>query len=284
MKNIKKIIFSLFVLMFLIIFTSCQYSADNLFYSGNSVSNRVQKLTNLEEDFSSLPDEYTILVLTDIHVGSIKKNPPAIPYEKLYAWIENLSESEKPKFCLILGDVADTASDSQYQKYVDFTTKLQNDYGIKTFNAVGNHDVYQSGWEKWKKYCYPYTSFYYFDTPGFTFYSFDTATGTVGSKQLNLFKDSLYSNSKPKIIFTHYPLYTENFFFCLENTTERNLLMKYFRDTNVKLYLAGHLHNLEEYNFTSYKGIAVPSFRYESSWGFVTVNENAKTAVYHTIR
>lgn len=285
---IKKCRLSIIVLILLgLTIFSCDYAdyaADNLFYYGNAVQNRVNELVKLEDDFSALPEEYTVLVLADVHVGDKKDGAPPIPFEKLYSWLENLDESQKPAFALCLGDVADTASEEHYKEFAVFEEKLSKDYGIKAYNAVGNHDVYQSGWDNWKNYCYPNASFYCFDTPNFTFYSFDTSTGNVGEKQMELFKESLYSNSKPKVIFTHYPLYTKDFFFCMENTTERNLLMQYFRETDVKLYLAGHLHYLEECDFTSYKGIAVPSFRYESSWGFVTVNESAKTAVYQTIR
>lgn len=115
--------------------------------------------------------------------------------------------------------------------------------GIPVYNVVGNHDVYNSGWDLWKKTCPPHTSTYYFETEDFIWYFLDTASGTLGRPQFYDLKDKLAQSSKPKLVFTHYPLYGGGiFYFCLSNPRERAELISLFARTNVKLYCSGHYH------------------------------------------
>lgn len=113
-----KKIFPLLLISFL--FFSCQYAADNLFYSGNSVLNRADSFKVLDEQNLVDTEDYSFFVISDIHIGSIKKNPPPEPYEEFFAWLDGFSSSDRPKFCLCLGDVADTASDEQFTEYTDY--------------------------------------------------------------------------------------------------------------------------------------------------------------------
>lgn len=254
-----------------LLFSSCKYAANNIFYEKNSVVNRVKGLTDLDVDYSGLGEHYSFCVITDIHAGSIKEDAPPLNHNLLLSWIDSLPPAQKPAFCLCLGDVADTGSEEQDLEYLVFVDKIES-RGIKVFNAVGNHDIYQSGYDNWEKYCYPHTSFYRFETPDFNFYALDTGTGNIGTKQYNFLKNTLSSDSKPKIIFTHYPLFTDRFFFSMEDTTERNLLIDLCAKNKVKLYISGHIHKYEENDFGSFKTHAIPSYRYQSKWAYVTVD------------
>lgn len=259
------------------LFVSCEYmkyGADNLFYSGNSVLNRAKEIKTLQTGLENVEGEYSFIVITDYHFGSTHSDAPKLPDQRFFEWIENFPAETKPKFCVSLGDSADTGGDegdNQFIEFRKFTDKVES-YGIKFFNVVGNHDLYNSGWEFWKKNCYPYTSFYNFKTSDISFYALDTGTGNLGTKQMNSLKNALKNDSMPKIIMTHYPLYTDNFFFCMEDTTERNLLIKYFAENNAKMYLSGHLHWYEEVDYSSYKAYVLPSYRYKGKWALVKVN------------
>lgn len=253
------------------LFVSCQYSADNLFYSGNSVLNRAKNIKILEDN-PVQTDKFSFFVISDVHIGSIKKNPPAEPYEQFFTWLNKFSDEDRPKICLCLGDVADTSSTEQYEEYQKIVSQIES-YGIKVYNSVGNHDVYQSGWDNWCKYTYPGTSFYKFETQTLSFYSLDTGTGNIGTKQMESLKKQICSDSKPKIIFTHYPLYTNTFFFTMEDTTERNMLIDLFAKNDVKLYFCGHIHgDTEVFDFGKFKSHLAPSFRYDSKFLFVEVD------------
>ena len=90
-------------------------------------------------------------------------------------------------------------------------------------------------------------------------------------------KSALEEDPLPKIIFTHYPLYTDRFFFNFGDTTERNLMINYFAKNNVKLHLGGHLHWLEKHDFGSFQGYALPSYRFKRQWTLVHINEKTQS-------
>ena len=279
----KKSIFYFLILSISILVTSC-YGSWNIFYEGNDVDNRTKSMLKITDasdaDFaaagiSGLSGQYNVLVVTDLHFGSARDSSPID--NSFFNWLDSVrGTAEYPKFVLCLGDVADVGKQSDYDEYLSFCKKLQEEYELKMiFNVCGNHDIYQSHWDNWKKNCYPYTSFYSFKTAGFSFYALDTASGVIGKQQYDLLKKELYSDPNPKVIFSHYPL---SFFrpsgggLC--DTLERNLLINDFCKTNVKCYLGGHDHkeHIADIGFSDY---SIPSLRYNKQWLVLTLNDAA---------
>lgn len=272
----KKIIFAAVFCLFIL--SACKYGADNPFYPQNSVHFRDTNISHLTSTgFETLPSEYNFVVLTDIHYGALPfQNAPQMPDEVFINWLTNLPAAQKPKFCLILGDVVDYGDDSQYAGFNSLVSRIEAQ-GVKVFNSIGNHDLYNSGFPKWKANCYPHTSFYDFKTSRFSFYSLDTGSGGPGFEQLASLKSAFASDSNPKIIFTHYPMYASPLQFSMNDTTERNLMMSLFAKNNVKLYLCGHIHIYEKYQMQNFEQYAIPSFLYKGVWAVVNVNETANS-------
>ena len=263
--------------------TSC-YGSWNIFYKGNDVDYRTTSMLKVgtasdpnqsvftASGVSSVSGTYKVLVLSDIHAGYTGRTPPD---RKLFRWLNSVKDtSEAPQFMLCLGDTSDTGEQSQFDEYNAFCQKLKDDYDIKLiFNAAGNHDIYQSHWDVWKKNCYPYTSFYKFETAGFSWYCLDTASGTISKQQYDILTSELAGDTKPKVVFSHYPLSEYNLAFGLGDTTERNLLISKFIKSNVKCYLGGHNHYSKE-TWLGFPDYECPSYRYNYSWTVVTVNES----------
>ena len=283
----RKFICPLIILSFL--FTAC-YGSWNIFYEGNDVDYRTRTLQEIDSKnaafaasgISSLSGKYTVLIITDSHFGSIRKAPSV---NKLYAWLESVQGNENaPAFALSLGDVVDTGAQCQYDEYIEFCNTLINKYGIKlVFNSCGNHDIYQSHWENWQANCYPYTSLYKFETEGFSWYSIDTASGTIGRQQYSNIVKALSSDKKPKIVFSHYPLTDYDLAFGIGETTERNLLVTQFLKNNVKCYLGGHNHYCH-YVSIGLKDYCCPSFNYDNEWALLTVDEENKSVELEYIK
>ena len=281
----KKFFNLLIVLISLsILFTAC-YGSWNIFYDGNNVDNRtkeVLQITNAQDPLfaasgiASLSGSYNVLVVTDTHFGYGYKEAPLA---ELYAWLDSVKNtSAAPVFAICLGDAVDTGDQSQYDEYLAFCNNLMNNYGIKLFfNSCGNHDIYQSHWGNWQSNCYPHTSLYKFETSGFSWYSLDTASGTISRQQYENIVNAFAADTKPKIVFSHYPLTEYHFAFGIGETTERNLLITKFLQNNVKCYLGGHNH----YSHSSYIGLndyCCPSFRFNRKWAVLHVNENEGAA------
>lgn len=272
----KQIIYVIFSLFILLNFSACRYCTDNFFYYGNQVELRTANgLKTLSDNPAKNFSDYTVVVLTDIHTGGTGNHDT---WPALFSYLDSKKGSSSyPKFCISLGDSADHGDIPEYIEYDIYIKRLEKEYGLKTYNVIGNHDCYQSGWDHWNKYCYPFTSFYKFETDGFSWYFLDSGTGYLGKVQMNQLKKEMASDPKPKIVSTHYPIYTQTLLFCMEDTTERNELISLFGSTDVKMVLGGHIHKTETNNFGSFQEFTLPSFRYQQKWGILTVNEQSKT-------
>jgi 3',5'-cyclic-AMP phosphodiesterase len=275
----KKII-TFMTLLFVLTLSSCNYGTDNLLYHANSVSARTRTPAFKEVDFSStaqsLPDQYKVLVLTDTHIGNSSTIPPIT---ELYNYLDSMltTDPNYPKFYIHLGDQTDHGYASECTAYKEFTDKLESKYGLSTFNVVGNHDLYNSGWDNWVASNKPGTSFYRFKTKTFSWYGIDTGSGTLGTDQYDTLKTLMYLDTNPKVVLMHYPLSYSNFVFCLQDTTERNNLISLFKVTSVKDVLCGHVHSTEALNHTSFTEYCFPSFTYQRTATILSVDESAKT-------
>ena len=258
-----------------VLFTSC-YGSWNIFYDGNNVDNRTKNLVNISPALE-LSGSYNVLVLTDTHFGYKMKEAPLAA---LYVWLDSVKNTPAaPAFAICLGDAVDTGAQEQFTEYLAFCNTLMTQYGIKVvFNSCGNHDLYQSHWGNWQANCYPHTSFYKFKTANFSWYSFDTASGTLGTNQLDVMKKDMEADPNPKIVFSHYPLSEYHLAFGLGDTTERNLLISTFLKNNVRCYFGGHNH----YSHFSDMGLydyCCPSFRYDDEITILHIDETNGTAV-----
>ena len=183
-KSFFKIWLSAFFLIFDFVFCACQYYSyglDEFLYRDNSIRNRSSKLKELDEGLeNSVFGSYEILVITDVHFGGegIGHNGERRD-DEFFSWIsENFKDAgkEMPKFCVCLGDVAEHGLESEFKDYKKFTEKLESEFGIKTYNIIGNHDLYNAGWKNFEKYSFPYCSFYKFRTKNLTYYFLDSVS------------------------------------------------------------------------------------------------------------
>lgn len=279
-----KKIFCIFLTALSILFVSC-YGSWNIFYDGNNVDSRTHSLKNITtaesaefaaSGVAALSGSYNVLVISDSHFGYKMKDAPL---QNLYNWLNSVyGTPEAPRFAISLGDSTDTGSQEDYNEYLALCNKLKNDYGINiVFNAAGNHDIYQSHWDNWQANCYPHTSFYKFETSGFSWYSLDTASGTLGRQQYEIFIQAIEADPKPKVVYSHYPLTEYHLAFGLGETTERNLLIDKFIRNNVKCYLGGHNH-YSVYHNNGFNEYCCPSLRFNGSWTVLHINETAGTA------
>ena len=271
-------------------FLSC-YGSYNIFYKGNDVDYRTENMLSLTDSsdakfaasgISSLSGKYDVLIITDSHFGS-KISSTFV--DDLYKWLDSVKGTDKaPVFALSLGDSVDTGAQAEFDEYNKFCNKLKSDYGMKIiFNAAGNHDLYQSHWDIWKDNCYPHTSFYKFQTSGFSWYCFDTASGTIGEQQYKKIRQEISSDPRPKIIYTHYPLTEFNLAFGISDTTERNLLISDFAKNNVKCYFGGHNHYYR-YDYLKFHNYCCASFRYDNEVTILHVDETQGTAMAEPLK
>ena len=238
---------------------------------------RLEKLSAADAPAAPSTSEYTVLVITDVHFGAEKlpKNGPRFD-EEFFTWLSTFTP--KPKFCVGLGDMAEHGWEEEFERYKAFTDRLESTHGIKTYNAVGNHDLYNSGWTYCKEYLYPFKSLYYFEAGGFSWYCIDTASGSLGDRQMRLLRKTMRSDPKPKIIMSHFPLWANgHFYFSLQDTLERNVLIATCAETGVKAALTGHTHIEKTSDFGKFTEYNHPGFYAKAGWGIITIDPVKQT-------
>lgn len=257
----------------------------------DSRSTEVVKLNSQEFPFTdhNMPLKYDCLVLTDTHFG--KKIGPA--WEKVFfSSLEKYKETHTTPllFCIILGDLVDHGFAAEYETAKAFQERIAqanrlSDYGnipMPVYNVLGNHDVYNSGWNMWKQTCHPHKSAYYFETKRVQWYFLDTASGTLGRPQFYDLKAKVSHSSKAKFIFTHYPLYGNKIvYFSLSDPKERAALISLFLQTNLKLYCSGHYHYGASYDYgSSFKERSLKDFGWAGKYHILHIDESGDEPVF----
>lgn len=245
---------------------------------------------------SSTGGKYSFVVVTDIHIGAndVKNSKMNGFLDEMRTLFENKSEQEIPRFIINLGDTADGGHASELNRFNSYCRKIQNvavKEGVvseaddfKIYSILGNHDLYNNGWDDWKDKVYPYRSTYYFSlsagsssTP-FSFYFVDTGNGAFGKKQLDGLEELMEADKNPKMVFSHYPFYSDQTpVMAIEDTTERNYLLDLFERTDVAAMFGGHVHTNFNRNLGDFTQINTAALFKNGYYCLVTVDEAAGT-------
>ena len=293
---------TLISILFFFAFSSCaNYGFYQLLFGEEDVDERFSGFSDLsgETVLSSslgLNGKYSFIVVTDVHIGAsdVRSSKMNDFLDEISLLFESIDKTKIPRFIVNLGDTADGGHLSEYNDYNSYLEKIRklaveknvvsSTEAFKIYTILGNHDLYNNGWTDWKKTVYPYKSTYYFslssgaadyDSLPFSFYFVDTGNGAFGTDQLDAFEKLLKSDPNPKMIFSHYPFYSDNVpFMALEDTTERNYLLSLFAKNNVKALFGGHVHTVFEHGFGSFSQINTSALFKNEAFRLVTVDES----------
>ena len=288
----KKFLRVLPIAVFSLILASCNYGLPFLLFTETGVEDRSTKALPLVGQ--NLPQvgnggKYSFIVLTDSHFGdSNYERRDQIFLQKFKLLLQNPDPALRPSFIVNLGDSMDGGHESEAD-FFNATAAIwiqtaKSELGVsdyKVYSVLGNHDLYNNGWEVWRRKIYPYTSYYTFSldaggTTPFDFWFLDTGNGTLGANQLEDLESGLKKSARPKLVFMHYPIYAGGiFYFALDDVQERSRLISDFAGANVKYVFEGHKHAVHSYDFKSFKEEVVGAYLANKVFGLVTVDENA---------
>ena len=212
----------------------------------------------------ALSDNYRVYVCTDTHIHKTRTR-----------WEYFVGTYHADSLCPVavhLGDIIDATTDFAYVedvlKSTIFPTKAD------TLMAVcGNHDIYFKQWEKFIK-AFKTSSYYFIVTTPMgkkdLFVVFDSADGTVGSKQLDWLRETLTWAEKQD--FRHIVACTHTHFFKRDNSQghtsnytleETYALLNLFTQHGVEMIWSGHDHSREITQIKSMTSIVVDSMKDE---------------------
>lgn len=264
--------------------TGCKFGLQEIFWRADPVDRRSKELvkltgSELSFDIDTMPSKYDCLLITDVHFGNDHYSVRQDAFFKSLEEYRSNHPAPNPQilFCIALGDIADHGRADEFDDYEAFQNRIAAVIGKpnSVYNVVGNHDLYNSGWKLWEKSCYPHKSAYYFETKNFEWYFVDTGNGTLGRPQFYDLKAKLQSSSRPKFIFTHYPLYGNAIqYFSLSNPRERAELVSLCAQNNVKMYCSGHYHRGAYYDYGRFKEFTLKAFGHHRKYYILHVDDN----------
>lgn len=288
---------------------SCSnYGFYQTLFSEDDVDERFSEFKNLTDSDSpvlpaDLDGKYSFIVVSDIHIGAdnvLTSKINKFVDTELPKLFSSDDKTKIPRFLINLGDTSDGGHVSEYSEFNEYFGNggkiqhlaksigiVENEADFKIYTVLGNHDLYNNGWKNWKKMLWPYTSTYYFSlrsSPDFspiTFYFVDTGNGSLGKDQIDDFEDLLKSDSNKKLIFAHYPFYSNKVpFMAIEDTTERNYLLTLFQKHKAVDLFGGHVHRNFEHDLGDFDQINTASLFKNGYCRLVTIDE--KTASVST--
>lgn len=284
--------FIILILSSCLLTSSCSlmdYDLSEALYRHWNVNKRAKSLKILDSEKTineiTSDDEYDVLIFTDVHFGNENNGRNGKRREK--EWFEKLTEInsstnqtiiENVRFAICLGDIADHGLVKETLRFKEEIEKELEKFNIKTYNIVGNHDLYNSGWNQWSENLNPGTSFYKFSTQSFSWYFIDSASGTIGSYQFDSLLSDMKNDDKIKFVFSHIPIYAENFtYFVMQDSEERNKLISCCAKYNIQAFIAGHTHYKFQTDLGKFVEYTIPSFLEKYAYAILHVNEKEKT-------
>lgn len=212
----------------------------------------------------STKDQYTLYVCTDPHVDASADN--------LQKFNDALRTDSDAALGIILGDCI--GQNGKFQEYLTATDynaeRHSNNHNI--YHILGNHDTHFGGWENFKRLIGPATYWFEvgFPTGKDLYIALDTASGTLGGKQMDWLKSFLNDNRSRYrycIILTHtYFFYTDRPQFSSGTMPleESFALMEIFSQHRVNLVLQGHNHIRKDLTYNNVRYTVLGTINDES--------------------
>ncbi|MBR3731661.1 MAG: metallophosphoesterase [Spirochaetales bacterium] len=244
------------VIGIIISLVSCDYvDFSGTFTAQSTVDKRFAELDSLPQttfDQTIDPNDYSFLIMSDCHY--YKENSHHISNAAADSRFSNVD------FIYINGDNVQSGQQYQY----DYLLEDINSIDIPVYAGLGNHDVYNGGYELFKKY-FGRTA-YTLHIGDVDLFVMDTANGVIGTAQRKWIKDQLQSShAKYKIVTGHCsPIDKEYVSACtMGYQDDVDFMFDLFERYNVLYCITGHLH---EYDDCTVRGVR-----------YIKINDQAKS-------
>ncbi len=223
-----------------LIFSACNYAdMGGMFVVNESVNERFEqslaanKLNGNTELISNV-DDYNIAVMADVHIGGTENFDKAI----------QLVKGSNTTALVLNGDICN----GNGYDYDSLEQHLPEKADLMYFMLAGNHELYFGGWKEYYKRFGSSSYYFTVSTPAANdlFICLDTGSGTLGSKQLEWFKELLQqkrTDFRRCIVFTHNNLYRNRHTLSTNPTNEELLVLtELFAKYKVDMVVTGHDH------------------------------------------
>lgn len=206
-------------------------------------------------------EEYLFYVCTDPHISTTTDN--------LRRFVGDFRSDPEALFGIVLGDCIDQLG--SMPTYVEAINHLADTRPSPIFSLLGNHDLYFEQWNDFRDLVGP--SHYWFEVSHRAgkdlFLALDTASGTLGERQMGWLRTFLADNRKEYrhcIVITHANIFYND---TSQNTSgnlpldETMALLDLFDRYDVMMCLQGHDHHRDDLVFRGVRYTIVGTIRDE---------------------
>lgn len=206
-------------------------------------------------------EEYLFYVCTDPHISTTTDN--------LRRFVGDFRSDPEALFGIVLGDCIDQLG--SMPTYVEAINHLADTRPSPIFSLLGNHDLYFEQWNDFLDLVGP--SHYWFEVSHRAgkdlFLALDTASGTLGERQMGWLRTFLADNRKEYrhcIVITHANIFYND---TSQNTSgnlpldETMALLDLFDRYDVMMCLQGHDHHRDDLVFRGVRYTIVGTIRDE---------------------
>ncbi len=272
---------------------SCKFDVHRLFFRDPPTDSRLASLSVVDAPaiHSAASGLVRFAVIADLHFGSDKSRAE----RQLLDCLASRQDSQKLDFVVLLGDVVETGADRYFADCEEFVGRLKKALGsdVPVYVVLGNHDLYKDGYGRWRNLDFNAAggaSLFRFvtettaggGTQRRSWYFLDTASGIVGTRQMEALTEAMQADGNPKLVFTHVPIYIEGEFFPvlkLSDPRERARLITLFDRSRVDMVLSGHWHPGGFFDYGRFSELCCASFVESSddssSWYLMSLDEAA---------
>ena len=178
----------------------------------------------------AVPGDFTFVHITDPHVSKgTNSSLERLPF--------NLVASDA--FIVDTGDLTNMAAPSDFGAY----KILLDNTALPHYSVIGNHDIWNSGWNSYKKVLGP--SVYSVTAGDLRIIALDSAEDTIGAAQYAWLKTTLANKTETYcIVLAHYNLFSPLIIETAQSTNMEEVygMMRLFEQYGVDYVLMGHSH------------------------------------------
>lgn len=227
--------------------------------------------------FYTSVDDYRLYVMGDSHLGTATN----------FNIFVNAAKNDQALAAVMVGDL----SKGNKEDYDFLNQNIPDPDSLKTFQLVGNHDLYFDGWKQF--YQLFGSGVYYFTVQTPTakdlFICLDSGGGTLGAKQLKWFQELLEGNRDTYrycIVFSHVNI------FRIRNTLSTNpypeevmALAELCLKHNINMVFNGHDHlqNVEIFGLTTFITMDALLDGYDNA-GYSIIKNSAGKLTFENVR
>jgi len=151
----------------------------------------------LDDGSLSLEDEYSFIVITDIHI----EDGDAHGLEKIHTVIQNNPEI---KFAVFCGDITQNGAEQDINKIIEIVRPLP----IPVYLVIGNHDTFFGNWSVWKNLIG--STSYRVKGNSADLFILDSANAFLGKEQLDWLENELKSAHGRVFVFSHHNIFLDS--------------------------------------------------------------------------